>query len=965
MQSWRSVFLGLRELPEEISDFELQAFFTFTKAEQEAITQRRRPLHSLGLALHIGFLRMCGRALNAFRIIPASLWRHLGTQCGVDPPDVSSIRGLYKRRSTLYEHQQLACNLLGFIGIREHQRRQFARVLRDEVGRTADRDQLLAFARGWLYDHHFPILHTRVLRRMSTAAIVQFETELGQKIKRAVPAGTLGAWRSAIARTHESGGLVQNWLWASAVRHSSREISQMVERIRFLYSLEVERYLTDLPDELVRRYSNQLSSRAPGAGPLIQEPGRTIEVACFLRYCLLNATDQLVLMVRRREASNHVTQTVNRIDPYQQLIGEVKRVISDTNVPDHAIRGELTEIVTAHEKRKRPSHAQLVRERLVEAIGPMRALLAGIIDLPWESSGKIPVIEAIKELREPSSRKDRRLPRDVSIDMGKVWRNYLGGDDRDRAYRALEVASLLELRRALRNGSVSISHSFTFLDRQRLFIPTERWTTERSRHYSRLGLPRLAKSALAGIMDRVRTGLTGVAGAIQNGQLRIDENLHVHALEAAEQDPAVKPLRSAFEDQIGSIQLPELILTVDSQVRFSWLMLGREPRSTDELLMVYAGILGHGTALSAAEIARMIPPLSADSVRQAMRWAGEEQRLARASAAVLLFMHEHPIAAAWGRADLASSDMMSLETARRVWQARLDPRRRTPSIGIYSHVRDRWGIFYAQPIVLNERQVGAAIEGVIRQKQIDTTQLAVDTHGYSNFGMCLAWLLGFDLCPRLSELKQRRFYVPRGFTVPQEMVAVCKATVNLKDIEARWENLVHLAASVLSGHSSAIAALSRFGSSARGDPVYEAGVQLGQLLRTVFLCDYFVKDPFRRELLQVLNRGESVNSLKRAIYVGRVSSYQARREEEMQSVANGLSLLANIVMAWKTSQMQAILNRWNAVLPKPVPQALIGPIAPTHIERINLRGVFQFPFERFAGQLLPSLARRSSKQSSF
>jgi hypothetical protein len=34
------------------------------------------------------------------------------------------------------------------------------------------------------------------------------------------------------------------------------------------------------------------------------------------------------------------------------------------------------------------------------------------------------------------------------------------------------------------------------------------------------------------------------------------------------------------------------------------------------------------------------------------------------------------------RSDLASSDMMSLETAKRVWQARLDPRRQTPSIGI-------------------------------------------------------------------------------------------------------------------------------------------------------------------------------------------------------------------------------------------------------------------------------------------
>ena len=34
------------------------------------------------------------------------------------------------------------------------------------------------------------------------------------------------------------------------------------------------------------------------------------------------------------------------------------------------------------------------------------------------------------------------------------------------------------------------------------------------------------------------------------------------------------------------------------------------------------------------------------------------------------------------------------------------------------------------------------------------------------------------------------------------------------------------------------------------------------------LADYFVKDAFRNELRRVLNRGEAVNALKRAIYTG-------------------------------------------------------------------------------------------------
>ena len=54
-----------------------------------------------------------------------------------------------------------------------------------------------------------------------------------------------------------------------------------------------------------------------------------------------------------------------------------------------------------------------------------------------------------------------------------------------------------------------------------------------------------------------------------------------------------------------------------------------------------------------------------------------------------------------------------METTKRAWQARLDPRRNTSSIGIYSHVLDRWGVFHAQPFVLNERQAGVAIENQI------------------------------------------------------------------------------------------------------------------------------------------------------------------------------------------------------------------------------------------------------------
>ena len=83
LQSWQTIYLGLQELPREISTFELQSFFTYSRAERELFHARRGNAHKLGLALHRGFLRLSGRMLNSVRIVPATLWQHLGNDIGI------------------------------------------------------------------------------------------------------------------------------------------------------------------------------------------------------------------------------------------------------------------------------------------------------------------------------------------------------------------------------------------------------------------------------------------------------------------------------------------------------------------------------------------------------------------------------------------------------------------------------------------------------------------------------------------------------------------------------------------------------------------------------------------------------------------------------------------------------------------------------------------------------------------
>jgi hypothetical protein len=82
----------------------------------------------------------------------------------------------------LIEHQQLACEALGFRWLSEPQRRALVRGLRRELTRTRDRERLLGFARRWLHDHQLIIMHERVLRSIIVSATRQYEVTLGRSI---------------------------------------------------------------------------------------------------------------------------------------------------------------------------------------------------------------------------------------------------------------------------------------------------------------------------------------------------------------------------------------------------------------------------------------------------------------------------------------------------------------------------------------------------------------------------------------------------------------------------------------------------------------------------------------------------------------------------------------------------------------------------------------------------------------
>ena len=204
MNDWQSTYLGRSALPRDLSGFEIEAFFTYSEPERRVIDdERRTPALKLALALQIGFLRMTGRLLEALRMVPPMLWRHLGAQFEIEAPDLASLRTMYRRRRTLFEQQDLACAVLGFHSISEARRRALIRAINAELSRTNDRQRLLQFSRRWRYDRKQIIPRERELRAYIAKAIRQHEATLVSEILEAIDPDLLAQWKRTITQPRE------------------------------------------------------------------------------------------------------------------------------------------------------------------------------------------------------------------------------------------------------------------------------------------------------------------------------------------------------------------------------------------------------------------------------------------------------------------------------------------------------------------------------------------------------------------------------------------------------------------------------------------------------------------------------------------------------------------------------------------------------------------------------------------
>ena len=175
-------------MPASLTEAEITWFFGLDDRIRPVVEKRRRSLTRLGLILHIGFLRMSGRPLSAAERLPAAVLAFAAAQAGMPAPRIATLRSIYRRRMTLFEHQRIAAEALGFKPLVDHPTRRVTAFLRREATVQINRDALVREARLWLYDHGYVLPGARPLEAMVAAAQVHALEELRHAITTSVSA---------------------------------------------------------------------------------------------------------------------------------------------------------------------------------------------------------------------------------------------------------------------------------------------------------------------------------------------------------------------------------------------------------------------------------------------------------------------------------------------------------------------------------------------------------------------------------------------------------------------------------------------------------------------------------------------------------------------------------------------------------------------------------------------------------
>lgn len=573
-----------------------------------------------------------------------------------------------------------------------------------------------------------------------------------------------------------------------------------------------------------------------------------------------------------------------------------------------------------------------------------------------DASGK-QLLPAIEFIKQHSDMTGQYYPDATSVPIDAVippeWHSAVvektaKGDKINRIN--YEIAVLEGLRVKLRCKIIWIHGAYRYRNPQEDSPPD--FDDRPEYYYQILKLPQEASSFTKMLKDELQLNLASLNDSIlDNPLVKITGNdktkarIRITPSEAQNEPAYLHRLQQAINKRFSTINLIDILKESDFRINFTnqfHTTTGKEAIDKEKvlkrlLLCLYA--IGSNTGV------KRVSGANTDSSHSDLRYVKrryinvENVRAAIVDVVNAIIDIRDP--KIWGLATTACScDSKKISCWDQNLMAEWHSRYRGYGVMIYWHVDQNSACIYSQLKTCSSSEVGSMINGFLKHdSQMNMNKAYMDTHGQSVIGFAVGRLLHFALLPRIKGInKQKLYYADKADkNLYPNLSLILKGSINWKLIEEHYHEVIRYIAALKVGTVEADVLIKHLSSDNYNHPVYKALTEIGNAVKTIFLCKYMGSEELRIEISEALNIVERVNSIMGFIFYGKLGEISTNNADEQELSIVCLHLLQVCMVYINTLLIQEILSdpAWNNKLTKEDKRAL-SPLIHSHINPYGL-----------------------------
>ncbi|TBE25222.1 Tn3 family transposase [Rhizobium ruizarguesonis] len=934
--------------------------------DRRLIETRRHDDTRLGLALQLCALRYPGRLIQRGEVIPSVALSFLAEQLGIDPEALSTFA---RRAATRYEQLAILRQHYGFTELSHPLRADLLAFARG-IAIAATKDKfVVATLADEMRRRRIVIPGITVLERLAGQACTEAEEALYADVAgRLAPdliirmEALLGAGR----RAKQSG---ISWLREPPGKAGVSAMRGLIDRLEAVRHAGIPNdVLQAIPAHRVRRMAQE-GRRLTAQNFEQMRPGRRhATLAAFLLEMEIALTDAAIGMfetligksfrqaeaTRDKQLLESASSATSALDFFANF-GEAITAQRESGLSlDEAVTTvtsweELIQATASAKAVKRPrSEDDLITYLSAQYVRIRRFVTPFLASFTFEGNRRnAHFIEAIVRMetawRKGSRSAEQPWVRKALLLANARWRKEIVGADGAIDRKMLELFLIVELKNRIAAGDIWIRGSRAYRALDEHMISQQTFAVIKAEARIPVAIPIDVETYLTQKAEALDQKLREAARRLEagRGDTRIGaKGLRVPAVRTTETEAA-----TAFARRVATtmppVRLTDLVADIDRMTGFSslfeHLQTGRPPSN---LRVFYAALIAEATNLGFSKMAHACPGITRRQLQQMAIWHFREETFTLALAKLVEAQHSTPFSTMFGSNTVSSSDgqHIHLGDGGEVAGSVNGRYGNNPIIKLYTAISGRYAPFHTKIIAATASEAVHVLDTLLETDAgLHIIRHHVDGGGVSDLVFALCHALGFAFVPRIPDLDGRCLY---GFEPAKQygiLQNVMGDRIDADLIRANWDDILRLMTSLRTRTVSASLMLKRLSATTRQSGLAQALRQMGRIERTIFTLDWINDEQLRKTTTAELNKGESRNSLVRAVNLHRLGRFRDRSQENLSIRASALNLIVSAIIHWNTIYtgriVDALRNAGQAI-----PDHLLSSLSPLTWEHVNLTG---------------------------